>query len=293
MTMKADEEDKKEAAKLAELEKKVKSLEDQIREDPGDKATLKALGKERKAFAAAKKKLEQAKKRNRGNNASIDVTALGWQRRQGLRPGQPPFGNGSMKPDRNLELPEGQRLGILTHPSWLVSHSTPWTTTPSSAAGGSENLLGGGIPDVPITVDAMLPDEPQNTLRERMRVTAEVPLEACKNGSPRPPLRNVQPRRPLPHRRAGQTRRYLRGDHQLRRPRPRRLIENAIEMIAKLAESERVEQVFVRHAFRFWMGRNETLNDAPVLRPTKLQAQRWQHECTDHLPRHLRRVPQP
>jgi hypothetical protein len=36
-------------------------------------------------------------------------------------------------------------------------------------------------------------------------------------------------------------------------------------MIQKLAESERVEQVFVRHAFRFWMGRNETLNDAPIL----------------------------
>jgi hypothetical protein len=40
---------------------------------------------------------------------------------------------------------------------------------------------------------------------------------------------------------------------------------NAIEMIQTLAESERAEQVFVRHAFRFWMGRNETLNDAPVL----------------------------
>ena len=24
-------------------------------------------------------------------------------------------------------------------------------------------------------------------------------------------------------------------------------------------------QVFVRHVFRFWMGRNETINDAPVL----------------------------
>jgi hypothetical protein len=36
-------------------------------------------------------------------------------------------------------------------------------------------------------------------------------------------------------------------------------------MIRRLANSERVEQVFVRHAFRFWMGRNETLHDAPVL----------------------------
>jgi hypothetical protein len=42
-------------------------------------------------------------------------------------------------------------------------------------------------------------------------------------------------------------------------------VNNAIDMIQKLAESQRGEQVFVRHAFRFWMGRNETLNDAPVL----------------------------
>ena len=40
---------------------------------------------------------------------------------------------------------------------------------------------------------------------------------------------------------------------------------NALELIDRLAESERVEQVFVRHAFRFWMGRNENLHDAPVL----------------------------
>jgi hypothetical protein len=40
---------------------------------------------------------------------------------------------------------------------------------------------------------------------------------------------------------------------------------NALEMIRRLAESERVHQVFVRHAFRYWMGRNETLEDAPTL----------------------------
>ena len=39
----------------------------------------------------------------------------------------------------------------------------------------------------------------------------------------------------------------------------------ALALIRQLAESERVGQVFVRHTFRFWMGRNETLNDAPVL----------------------------
>jgi hypothetical protein len=42
-------------------------------------------------------------------------------------------------------------------------------------------------------------------------------------------------------------------------------VANALEMIRKLADSERVQQVFVRHAFRYWMGRNETIHDAPVL----------------------------
>ena len=42
-------------------------------------------------------------------------------------------------------------------------------------------------------------------------------------------------------------------------------VKNALEMINKLAKSDHVEQVFVRHAFRFWMGRNETIHDRPVL----------------------------
>ena len=50
------------------------------------------------------------------------------------------------------------------------------------------------------------------------------------------------------------------GDPELDGP-----VENAIDMIDKLAESERVEQVFVRHAFRYWMGRNEMLSDSKTL----------------------------
>ena len=85
------------------------------------------------------------------------------------------FGNGSMKPERILAIaPEGERLGILTHPSWLVSHSDAMDNHAIRRGRWiQERLLGGGIPDVPITVDAMLPDEPNKTLRERMRVTRE------------------------------------------------------------------------------------------------------------------------
>jgi hypothetical protein len=43
-------------------------------------------------------------------------------------------------------------------------------------------------------------------------------------------------------------------------------VTDPLALIQKLAGSERVRQVFVRHAFRYWMGRNETLADAPVLK---------------------------
>ena len=42
-------------------------------------------------------------------------------------------------------------------------------------------------------------------------------------------------------------------------------VTGAVDFVRKLADSERVEQVFVRHAFRFFMGRNETLGDANTL----------------------------
>ncbi|MGI9400860.1 MAG: DUF1585 domain-containing protein, partial [Rhizobiaceae bacterium] len=48
-------------------------------------------------------------------------------------------------------------------------------------------------------------------------------------------------------------------------PELNRKYKDAIEMIEALSKSEHVHQVFVRHAFRFWLGRNETINDAPVL----------------------------
>jgi hypothetical protein len=42
-------------------------------------------------------------------------------------------------------------------------------------------------------------------------------------------------------------------------------VHGAVELMQRLAKSPRVEQVFVRHAFRYWMGRNETPGDAASL----------------------------
>lgn len=49
------------------------------------------------------------------------------------------------------------------------------------------------------------------------------------------------------------------GDPQLDGP-----VKDAPEMLRRLAESERVRQIFIRHVFRF-LGRNETPGDAASL----------------------------
>jgi hypothetical protein len=130
-----------------------------------------------------------------------------------------------------------------------------------------ERLLGGAIADVPITVDAMLPDEPEETLRHRMRVTREEQCWKCHRkmdplGLPFEMFNHAGLFRTTelgePVNAQGEI--TDSGDDTLDGP-----VSNALEMIEKLARSQRVTQVFVRHAFRYWMGRNETISDASVL----------------------------
>ena len=251
-------------AKLAEIETQLEELKGK----PEGRQTLKSLTKQKRELVAAKKKLEGNRRdRNRGSLAVATANLTGPKIY--ARVSHRSFGNGSMQPERTLATaPEGERMGILTHPSWLVSHSDAMDN--HAILRGRwirERLLGGGIPDVPITVDAMLPDEPKTPLRERMRVTREkycwtchekmdplgLPFEMYNHAGL---FRTTELDKPVDT--TGEI--VDSGDPALDGP-----VKDAIDMIQKLAESERVEQVFVRHAFRFWMGRNETLNDAPVL----------------------------
>lgn len=159
-------------------------------------------------------------------------------------------------------------MGILTHPSWLVAHSDAMDN--HAILRGRwirERLLGGAVPDVPITVDAMLPDEPKETLRHRMRVTRQDYCWKCHQkmdplGLPFEMYNHLGLYRRQEQGQPVDTSGEIidSGDPSLDGP-----VDDALDMINRLTESERVQQVFVRHAFRFWMGRNETLNDAPVL----------------------------
>lgn len=41
--------------------------------------------------------------------------------------------------------------------------------------------------------------------------------------------------------------------------------KDALELIHRLAESDKVRQVMIRHVFRYFFGRNETLADSKTL----------------------------
>lgn len=218
-----------------------------------------------------------------------------YKGKQPRLPGRPiyeSYGLDDFPDQQPVELPRDQRAGVLTQPSWLVAKST--ADDNHAILRGKwirERLLGGVTPDIPITVDAQLPDAPEKTLRQRMEVTQQeycwqchqlmnrlglpfemydhfgryrteepvVDLEATakhvdKKGKPLGPVFSAAP--------VDATGGFeftmdakLTGD-----------VDNAIELVRAMAKSERVEQVFVRHAFRYWMGRNETLGDAATLR---------------------------
>ena len=265
------ERQQKAEAKLRALRVEVVKWEDTMQANPKDKEAKKQLVEKKKALAAAEKDLQNdQRQRTRDKAAKLAIAPAKLQGpAETARVSRPTFGGGSMKPGRILAtVPEGQRLGILTHPAWLVSHSDAMDNHAiHRGIWIRERLLGGGIPDVPITVDAQLPVEPQSTLRERMRVTRQTYCWTCHQkmdplGLPFEMFnhagifRTTELEKPVDT--TGEI--ISSGDPVLDGP-----VSNAIEMIKKLAHSQRVEQVFVRHAFRFWMGRNETLNDAPVL----------------------------
>jgi len=262
------EQTKEDNAELEALEKEVAELNALLERHPDDSKTKKTLDRKEKQVTAVMNRIKRTKRGVNSINVDVAVADLKGPKLF-ARVSHRSFGNGSLKPERMLATaPEGQRMGILTHPAWLVSHSDAMDNHAIHRGKWiRERLLGGGIPDVPITVDAMLPDEPETSLRQRMRVTREKYCWTCHEkmdplGLPFEMYNHAGLFRTTEWNKPVDTSGEITdsGDPSLDGP-----VENALDMIRKLAASERVEQVFVRHAFRFWMGRNETLNDAPVL----------------------------
>ncbi|MEM7391263.1 MAG: DUF1588 domain-containing protein [Verrucomicrobiota bacterium] len=172
-----------------------------------------------------------------------------------------------------MRLP-GQRAGILTQPSWLTAQSGNFDNDPVKRGKWIyEHLLGGIIPDVPITVDATVPEDPDKSLRERFAKTREAACMNC-HGKMNPlgmafemfdDVGRFREKELLRDNKTFVPVDSSGGIAESGEPRLDGPVENALELLNKLADSPRVRQVFVRHAFRYWMGRNETLDDSPTL----------------------------
>ena len=167
-----------------------------------------------------------------------------------------------------IAAPPEQRCGVLTQPSWLVAHSGNFDNDPVRRGKWiREKLLAGYIMDVPITVDAQIPDDDTKTLRERFHVVHERSCWRCHQkmnplGMPFEAFNHVGRFRTLEQGRPVDTGgavthsgvEGLDGD-----------VGSVREMMERLADSPRVRQSFLRHMFRYWMGRNELLSDSRTL----------------------------
>lgn len=191
------------------------------------------------------------------------------------------------------------RAGMLTHPAWLAAHSGNFDNDPIRRGKWiREHLLADIIPEIPIGVDAALEEDPHKTLRQRLEKTAAQSCWRCHKmmnplGLPfesfddfgryreqfyfdeegqlagthfeRLQAIKLAERNQEPLEFATQpidTSGHLSGTGD---PMLDGEVQDAFDLVQRLARSERVRQSFVRHAFRYWMGRNEILSDSPTL----------------------------
>ena len=237
-----------------------------------DKDVLKELLTTPKSFVnyGEDKGMEKPSKKNRPKDAKKGAV-------------QTAYGFDEWPKNQPVDLP-GDRIGILMQPSWLVAWGSNFDNDPvRRGLWIRERLLGDKVPEVPVGVVIVLPDDPKRTLRDRMKITKEnvcwkchqkiddlgFPFEAFDHfGRPRKTENSVdykafqETKKWIVHKLPLETTGiiYASGDPKLDGP-----VKNAAEMIRKLADSERVRQVFVRYAFRYFMGRNETPDDAATL----------------------------
>jgi hypothetical protein len=186
-----------------------------------------------------------------------------------------------------------RRAGILTHPAWLAAHSLNDGNDPiHRGIWVREKLLAGVIQDLPPDVDAQVPADPHKTLRERMELVRAERCWSCH-----------QKFNPLGETfemfddwGRYRDRFYFDGDKKLVTRRDKEFdrmkeaklltsrsvnpagfitgtgdpkvdgkVTDAVDMMRRIGGSDRARQSFIRHLFRYFMGRNEMLSDSKTL----------------------------
>jgi len=195
--------------------------------------------------------------------------------------------------EQPLKMPAEQRAGLLTHPAWLAAWSFNDGNDPiHRGIWVYEKLLAGKLQDVPPDVDAKVSNDPHKTLRERMQ---PLRAERCWNchykinplgetfemfddwGRHRTEVFFGEDKK-IVTRRDGTFKTLLKKGQLTPRPIDASgaiagtgdpsvdgEVKNAVEMLHRLGKSDRVRQSFIRHLFRYFMGRNEMLSDSKTL----------------------------
>lgn len=195
--------------------------------------------------------------------------------------------------EQPLKMPKEERAGLLTHPAWLTAYSLNEGNDPiHRGIWIYERLLAGVLGDVPPDVDAAVPTDSHKTLRERMEPLRSERCWKCH--------RKMNPlgeafeifddwgRYRTHHYFDENGEIYMRRDNQFDRklkegklkrrmvdasgeiafsgdPKIDGKVKNAVEMMQRLGRSDRARQSFIRHLFRYFMGRNEMLSDSKTL----------------------------
>lgn len=186
---------------------------------------------------------------------------------------------------RWVEMPADERMGVLTHPAWLAAHGGNFEDDASAIRRGHwirEQLFCETVPGLElVSVEARLvPSDPSISARQRLMTSVEDPstnpysrtcmgchtlmnslgypfeiynhagfLRAYDHG---PGMTEVPP--------SGASMLSLVPDDTLAGP-----VSSAIELSERIASSRVARRCFIRQAFRFFMGRDETEADACTL----------------------------
>jgi hypothetical protein len=171
-------------------------------------------------------------------------------------------------------MPMDTRMGLLTHPVWLAAHGDAFEDGPSLIHRGKwvrEHLFCQTVPPLElVNVQAMLPAN-DNDASARTRIESTIETQAECMGCHQFMNDLGKPFEFYNH--AGGVRI---SDHGAE-PNGNTVLTNApdpalnreytdlMDYLSALAGSEHVKRCFIRHTFRYFVGRDETLNDACVL----------------------------
>ncbi|MDB4730272.1 DUF1588 domain-containing protein [bacterium] len=195
--------------------------------------------------------------------------------------------------EQPLQMPTDQRAGLLTHPAWLAAYSLNEDNDPiHRGIWIYERLLAGVLGDVPPDVDAAVPNDPHKTLKERMEpLRAErcwkchrkinplgEPFEMFDDWGRYRKDHYFDENGKIYTRRDGEfDRKLTQGKLSTREadasgsiafsgdPKVDGEVKDAVEMMHRIGHSDRARQSFIRHLFRYLMGRNEMLSDSKTL----------------------------